>query len=198
MTFCPILVTSVWITLEHLDGSIFAALTTLAGSPEGFLVAGSRYLPQWDSKVTLAYAGWILFQAALYTFLPGTIGEGQRTPAGHKLEYKLNGLLAWIVTIATTVIASAAGWIDPAILAKNWENMICTLNLFGLLVSLAFYVKARVYPSHARDRKFSGKKSACASRPESSPIVPPMYLFAAVRFASSQGPCFMTCTWGSN
>jgi 7-dehydrocholesterol reductase len=168
MTFCPILVTFIWITLEHFDGSIFAALTTLAESPEGFLATASRYLPQWDRKVTLAYAGWILFQAALYTFLPGTIGDGQRTPAGYKLEYKLNGLLAWIVTIATTAIASAAGWIDPATLAKKWENMICTLNLFGLLVSLAFYVKARIYPSHARDRKFSGKRAE-ASRPEFSP-----------------------------
>src|SRR5690349_18566201 len=39
------------------------------------------------------YFGWLLFQGLAYTFLPGKIGYGQTTPAGHTLPYIVSPIL---------------------------------------------------------------------------------------------------------
>ena len=106
-------------------------------------------------KAAMVYFSWVLFQAALYTFLPGK-GKGQLTPAGQLLEYNVNGLLAWQTTVTLAVAGCLAGVLDPSLLTDNWEGMIVTMNIYGYLLSIAAYLKAHIAPTHPQDRKFSG------------------------------------------
>lgn len=103
------------------------------------------------------YAAWVLFQAALYHFLPSRLSTGQLTPAGYLLQYHTNGLLAWVATHVVVVLAVYFGVIDPAWMAKNWAGLLVAANAYGFLVSGFAYGKAYLAPTHARDRKFSGK-----------------------------------------
>lgn len=156
MILCPVLVTFIWITLEYYDASVPASLAALKS--EGLFLFSPQHLPRWSGAVTICHAAWVAFQAALYVFLPGKTCKGQLTPAGSVLDYKINGLLAWVATIFTAGAAATAGVLDPAIVARNWEQLICTLNICGVAVALIFYAKAHLFPSHARDRKFTGEK----------------------------------------
>ena len=155
MIFCPALISFIWISLEYYDASVTASLAALKS--EGLLLFAAQHSPRWDGLVTVYHAAWIAFQAALYILLPGRTCKGQLTPAGNVLDYKINGLLAWMTTILAGLAATAAGYLDPAIIAKNWGQLICTLNICGFAIALIFYAKARLFPSHESDRKFSGE-----------------------------------------
>lgn len=96
------------------------------------------------------------FQAFLYVFLPGPIGYGQMTPAGHTLPYCVNGLLAWTVTHASFITCSLLFELfDPAIIADNWGPLMIAATAFGYLLTLYSWIKAHWFPSHPEDRKFS-------------------------------------------
>jgi len=102
------------------------------------------------------YGAWLLFQAALYQFLPCKLSTGQLTPAGHLLKYRTNGLLAWALTHALFIAWLVHGCVDPAIIAKNWEPLLISVNAYGFILSGVAYTKAHLSPTHDGDRKFSG------------------------------------------
>ncbi len=154
ITIPPALTIGYWIALQHFDGSLSAMVSSLQSA--GLVSFCKQFAPAASVRATTGYTIWVLFQALLYTILPGK-SAGQLTPAGHLLEYSTNGLLAWQVTVAVAVIATLTGTIDPAILADNWEGMIVPLNVYGFVLSAIAYVKAYYAPTHAEDRKFSGK-----------------------------------------
>ncbi|PMD25796.1 ERG4/ERG24 ergosterol biosynthesis protein [Hyaloscypha hepaticicola] len=114
------------------------------------------YGPRSSTKVSLGYGAWILFQIALYQFLPSKLSTGQLTPAGNLLKYRTNGLLAWIVTHVLFVALAVSGLMDPAILARHWEPLLVTTNIAGFLLTGLVYAKAHLSPTHEKDRKFSG------------------------------------------
>ncbi|KDQ17585.1 hypothetical protein BOTBODRAFT_64052 [Botryobasidium botryosum FD-172 SS1] len=114
-------------------------------------------LPQPSLKGGLIYAGWVLFQAALFTFLPGKIGYGQRTPAGHLLPYKLNGLSAWLITHVAFITGSLCFKLFPAsIIADLWGPLLVAANVYGYIFSAFLYVKGHYFSSHPDDNTFSG------------------------------------------
>ena len=150
----PILVTGTWIALEYFDGSLSAMIRAAnAGYFSDFV---SRYNPRVTSAEIYGYADWVLFQALLYTTLPGK-GTGQLTPAGNLLEYRVNGLLAWQLTIALTVVGAFSGYLDLCLIADHWEGLLVVINVYGYALSALAYLKAYWAPSHAGDRKFSGE-----------------------------------------
>jgi len=110
-------------------------------------------------EASVGYGIWILFQATLYQFLPSALSTGQLTPAGYLLKYRTNGLLAWCVTHALFLGFSVCGFLDPAILARNWEGLLVATNIFGFILTGVAYIKAHLSPSHEKDRKFSGEYS---------------------------------------
>ena len=114
------------------------------------------YAPAAEVKASVGYAAWILFQTALYQFLPSKLSTGQLTPAGYLLNYRTNGLLAWVVTHLLFFGLSFSGHINPAILARNWEGLLVAANVFGFILSGIAYAKAHLSPTHEGDRKFSG------------------------------------------
>lgn len=151
----PLLTIICWVALNQYDGSLLNAFVGMyVEGPWEFMV---RNTPSPSLKAFEVYAAWVLSQAALYHCLPSRLSTGQLTPAGHLLQYRTNGLLAWAVTHVLFVLAVCFGVIDPAWIAKHWAGLLVAANSYGFLVSGFAYVKAYLAPTHARDRKFSGK-----------------------------------------
>jgi 7-dehydrocholesterol reductase len=158
MLLCPVLVVFTWIALEDFGGSLFA--TSSAALSSGLRNFATRYVPHSSLKGYAGYSAWLIFQATLYTFLPSKLSTGQLTPAGHLLKYYTNGLFAWVVTHVFFAVVVFLGFLDPAIIAKNWAGLLVAANVYGYFLSTFAYAKAYLSPSHMEDRKFSGKLAA--------------------------------------
>lgn len=153
VTVPPALTFLCWITLEGFQGSLFGALTELfAVGPTAF---ASRFAPTHDWRVTAAFFSWVLFQALLYTVLPG-LSTGQLTHGGKLLGYRTNGFFAWVLTVLGFTCLSLSGLIDPSIIARHWGSIIITINVYGYILSAIAFIKAYCAPSHPEDRVFSG------------------------------------------
>ena len=150
----PLWLSYTWISLEYHDGSVYQ--TAMAVSEKGLYSFYNQYAPQPTVSASIGYAAWISFQALLYTILPGPISTGQMTPAGNQLQYKTNGLLAWVVTHCIVLVAGALEMIDLAIVANHWMGLLVAVNAYGILLAGFCQIKAHVSPSHPKDRKFSG------------------------------------------
>lgn len=118
----------------------------------------AQYGPKPAARATVGYLIWIVTQTLFYQFLPSKLSCGQLTPAGNLLKYRTNGLLAWIVTHSLFAGLAVTGYLDPAIIARHWEGLLCMANVFGFAVPVVAYVKAHIAPTHASDRKFSGSR----------------------------------------
>lgn len=154
MLLCPILVIVFAIALSDFNGSITTTLWTMATqNPIEFAIL---YSPRPTMEAMLGYAAWVLFQAALYLWLPGQTGYGQRTPAGHLLPYRVNGIQAWVLTHALAAGAVYLGYLDGALIAKHWGGLMVAMNVYGYFLTGISYLKALVDPTHPDDRKFSG------------------------------------------
>lgn len=155
MACCPSIVIFYWIALSQFQGSIYATYQEMLHL--GLANYAWQYTPRPSHHAHVGYVAWLLFQAALYQFLPRNLSSGQLTPAGNLLKYRANGLLAWAVTHGLFLAALITGYLDPAILAKNWEGLLVSANIYGFLLSIFAYVKALYFPTHASDCKFSGR-----------------------------------------
>ncbi|KAI8832700.1 7-dehydrosterol-delta 7-reductase [Chytridium lagenaria] len=164
MAFCPLLVIYFWRACDTYKCNLVEPVLPLVDlASKGELTAPAvlkwftAFLPTPTPEGFMLYFGWLLFQAALYTFLPGPIGYGQKTPAGHTLEYVVNGLLAWFVTHVLYFGASLGlGLFDGALVHDHWGPLLVAANSYGYFLTLFSYIKAHTFPSHPADRKFSG------------------------------------------
>jgi 7-dehydrocholesterol reductase len=156
MLLCPVLVIFTWVALEDFGGSLVAAFSQLLLM--GPFEFAAQYAPSVSGSAVAGYTSWLLFQAALYTFLPSKLSTGQLTPAGYLLQYYTNGLLAWVVAHVAFVVAVLYGLLNPAIIATNWAGLLVAANIYGFLLSAFAYYKAHYFPTHAEDRKFSGER----------------------------------------
>lgn len=151
----PMASISTFITLAQYDGSL--SLFVAAVKEYGFWNIYTQYGPQATVKGIAAVIFWVGLQAILYHYLPGENHQGQHTPAGNLLDYKLNGLSVWIVTHLLYATLVWLGILDPGFIPRNWSSLIAAMNLAGFIISALTYVKAYVAPTHPEDRKFSGK-----------------------------------------
>ena len=150
----PIWIITNWIALEYYGGSLRAAVQALLR--QGVVGFTVQHTPKPAFQTTVGYLAWVSFQAILYGNLPGPTSSGQMTPAGILLTYTTNGMLAWTLTHLMYVGTSLSGMLDPAIIAKHWEGLLVTVNVYGIMLALFAQVKAYVAPSHPEDRKFTG------------------------------------------
>lgn len=152
MVLCPVLVILVWFTMHRLDGSLVRlARMLLAGQPI------THFLPTLSWTATKMLLGWLIFQAVLYQLLPAPLAYGQKTPAGHVLAYRVNGLKAWIVSNGGFLLGGLVLKAFPlSIIADHWAGLLVAANVYGFLLTAAAFVKAHLSPTHADDRKFSG------------------------------------------
>ena len=150
-----------WYSCNSHGGSLMAAGSEVgaAMSQEGFgnfwSVIYSR-IPSVSLYAVKLYCVWFLWQAILYAFLPGPIGIGQATPAGHELPYNCNGLRVWVLTHITAILLVKYDVIRASVIANNWGAFFVVTNLAGFLFTILVYVKAHVWPTHVEDRCFSG------------------------------------------
>lgn len=158
LIFTPLFVLFVWNALYYYDGELGSTL-------ESWLLNRDIKFPNMDhikdwSHVIGIYVGWILFQAILFTIMPGEIGYGQTTPGGHLLPYKLNGWNAYWLTVITFSICSIPSFglnlFSPTIIYDNWTGLLILANVFAYSLTLFAYIKAKLWPSHPNDVKWSG------------------------------------------
>lgn len=145
MVCSPIFVIIVWNWCHRYGGNLLA------------LLVGGLAFPKFNLESLFIYVEWVLFQAALYLYLPGKIAYGQQTPAGHILPYRINGLWAWIISNGAFLLGSIGfGLFEPSIIADNWGGLLVATNLYGLLLTGFVYLKAKLSPTHLDDCKKSG------------------------------------------
>jgi 7-dehydrocholesterol reductase len=152
---CPLFVAYVWSTCSNFQCSLTGPLDVLI-SQSFSLDALLTVLPKPTLFGFQLYFFWLFFQALLYVVLPGKIGYGQMTPAGHILPYVVNGLLAWFVTHFLFIAVSLyTGWYKLSIIHDNWGPLLIAANCYGYFLTVFSFVKAYLFPSHPEDRKFS-------------------------------------------
>jgi 7-dehydrocholesterol reductase len=73
------------------------------------------------------------------------------------LEYKVNGLNAYILTHVLYIVGSfGLGIFEPTIIYDNWQGLLFIANIYGVCLALFAYIKAHLFPTHPEDCKFSG------------------------------------------
>jgi 7-dehydrocholesterol reductase len=72
--------------------------------------------------------------------------------------YKVNGLYAWIISHVAFVLGSSffLNFFKASIVYHNWGGLLVAANVYGYILTLFSYVKARLFPSHPEDCKYSG------------------------------------------
>ena len=155
---CPPMVIYFWTSCVHYQCAMSGPLMDfLAGDHKSFGEFILPLLPVPSTYAVQIFFAWLLFQIALYVFLPGPTGYGQLTPAGHALEYKVNGLNAWIFTHVVLAVAVFKFELFPAsVIADNWGALLVIANVYGYALSTFAYFKAYLAPTHAGDCKPSG------------------------------------------
>ena len=143
MLLTPLVALLVWSALVQHDGSIAVMLQDGIDWPRP-TVAGALML--------LGFAG---FEALLLLLLPGRAVLGPPTPAGVRMGYTDNGLLAWAATHLAFLALLFSGWMPPGLVYDQLGGMLVLSSLAGLAGTLLVYLKGRIAPS-GRDAGTSG------------------------------------------
>jgi delta14-sterol reductase len=81
------------------------------------------------ARAVAFWCGWVAFQALLAAWLPGRTVRGMPLPDGGSLPYRLNGLLAFAVSLALAGALVASGALPATFLADEFEALLTTTNL---------------------------------------------------------------------
>lgn len=155
----PFLVIYFWSACTHYKCSLVDPLVEFSKvSPANRLTFLYYLLPKPTLEGFQLFFGWLLFQAALYHFVPGPIAYGQETPAGHTLPYVVNGFRVWVITHVLFLALSTPGLglFRTSIIANNWGGILVAANVYGYFLTFFSFLKAHTFPSHPEDCKFSG------------------------------------------
>lgn len=153
----PFIVAYAWTSCRAYDCALSGPLIGIArdgwSATAGMLAAAPR--------PTLAgfglFAAWYVAQAVLAMLLPGRTGIGVPTPAGHRLEYRLNGLLAWVVTHGLLYVAAFhSALISPTLAYDHGGGLLAAANAAGFAIAVFAFWKAQRHPTHPDDRRFRG------------------------------------------
>jgi Delta14-sterol reductase len=124
---CPFLTWYATIAIRYYDG----ALVLPNGAFLGHIAAPS--LP-----VLGFYLLWLGLQAALYIFLPGRRERGVELEDGSSLEYVMNGLSAFVITLLLAGALVWSGVLPSTFLYDQLDSMVTTANL--LVLALCVYM----------------------------------------------------------
>lgn len=148
-----------WSVLTVYKGELLSLLNSWV--VDRTIVWPTQYISKSDFLSALQVSVcWVLFQAFLYTVLPGPIAQGQITPGGNLLSYCVNGWNAYWLTFILFCLCSFPVFnlnlFSPTIVYDNWTGIIIMANIFGYSLTVAAYIKARFWPSHPEDVKWTG------------------------------------------
>lgn len=157
ISFCSPFVILMWYTNTALNGS-FSQLFHHINDNGFFSTLYQIWQPVfWGSTIAWKMIFYfILFEFALIKILPGSRFYGPVTANGHRPVYKMNGLLAFIVTILFFSSGTFYFNLFPAsIVYDHFGELISALNLFSFMVCIILYFKGRYAPS-SNDSGLSG------------------------------------------
>ena len=153
----PLVVAYAWTSCRAYDCALSAPLIDVARGGASTIADLLAAAPRPTLAGFGLFAAWYLGQALLAVVLPGATRTGVPTPAGHRLEYRLNGLLAWVVTHGLLYLA-AFRWalINPTLFYDHGGGLLVAANAAGFAIGLFAFWKARRHPTHPDDRTSSG------------------------------------------
>jgi len=101
------------------------------------------FKPTWQALAI--YAAWFFFQGILYLVLPGPVFQARPSlDRAETLRYKMNGLLAFIVTfIAYYFCAFRFKLFSPTIAIDNLPALLTVVQLWSLALSIWLWVRGR-------------------------------------------------------
>lgn len=156
----PLFVLYCFVTIDTYNGSMLASGTDLYNfikNGADFKNADMSWFPYITKEAVIVYFIWFFWQIFLTVFVPAPKEHGQPTPAGHLLEYTLNGWRAWWITMITFFTLSLGfNLFKPTIVYDNFRGAFWVKNLTGFALTFFSYIKARFFPSHPDDCKYSG------------------------------------------
>ncbi len=131
-----------WIVCTYLDGSILRLFTA-----EGLRTALARFpWPTWQAAAILAV--FLGVELLLLVALPGKTYEGPLSPTGARPRYKLNGVPAFLVTLALFFGASYGLHLFKAgIVWDHFGAILSTVIVFALVFCGVLYWKGIHHPS---------------------------------------------------
>ena len=140
MTATPVLSLLFFVAVLQHDGSLLALLRS-----DPALWGAQLPRPSWWAALVLV--GWTVFQLVLLRFLPGPVEPGPVTPHGQRPQYRLNGVLAWIVTHAALLVAWRLGIFKADALYARYGELLATLLVFAFAFCGFLHWKGRRFPS---------------------------------------------------
>ncbi len=131
----PAITFYLWACVALADGSLW-----LPGSVGELL----QMFPAPTLKATLIFGAWLGLQVVLGLVAPGKVVTGAPLPhGGGRLEYKLNGLSAFLVSMALLVAGLAAGVISAREILAELGPLLTISTVAAALLAGWFYVWGR-------------------------------------------------------
>ncbi len=157
ISVCPPTAILVWYTHTALGGSM-SKLGAMIAAQGFFSTLHAIWRPVFfgTSTAWTMIAAFALMQLVLMRVLPGKKFLGPVTANGNVPEYKANGVLAFVTTLATFATLSWGLHVfSPAIVYDNFGGILGAMNVFSLVFCAMLYFKGRVAPSSS-DHGLSG------------------------------------------
>ena len=130
----PLIVYYLYFCLRFNDGRLFPA-----GIGERELLAFLRDIVPTGTAF-LTYGIWIVFQALLQIVLPGKRVLGRELEGGRRLEYRMNGLLSFIVTLVVFWALIPTGVVKPLTVFGRVGSLISVTAIFAYSFSVFLYL----------------------------------------------------------
>ncbi|HEY6876713.1 MAG TPA: hypothetical protein VI299_01790 [Polyangiales bacterium] len=115
---CPFLTWYATIAIRYYDGALVI--------PDG---AFFSHIALPTLPVTAFYLAWVALQLALAVFLPGKRERGIELEDGSSLEYVMNGLSAFVITLLIAFGLAFSRVISPTFLYDQLDSLVTTANL---------------------------------------------------------------------
>lgn len=166
LVFSPLMVLYFYVAAFYYDGALSAPLIDLM-SGNISLATLWKQLPSFSLAALGIITFWLVLQLVLailpdniHKYIPAYQGgkqQGATTPAGERLSYNINGLQAWLLSHALFFIGAFwLGWFSPTIIFDHWAGLLFMANVIGFGLAFLVTIKAYLFPSFPKDRKFSG------------------------------------------
>ena len=134
LLFLPLLVYYLYFCLRFNGGDLLP-LSVTAGALQAF---GRSIVP--TLRALWIYAAWLGLQALLQAVVPGRKVYGKLLADGTRLQYKLNGLASFLITLGLFWGLVAGGIIDPSALLNEIGALISVVIIFVFAFSIFLYL----------------------------------------------------------
>jgi len=111
-------------------------LCLVAGAGGALVWPTLQTVPRLTLRGALVFGAWLLLQATLQLLVPGRQVQGAPLLDGRRLPYWLNGWRSLLVTAVVLALLVGAGWMSPALPARELGSLLVTATLFSFLFSL--------------------------------------------------------------